>query len=35
MADTIASVKQPQKTTQDYSGCHSYCRNIITFYLKR
>jgi len=35
MADTFASVKQPQKTTQDYSGCHSYCRNIITFYLKR
>jgi len=35
MADTIASVKQPQKTTQDYSGYHSYCRNIITFYLKR
>ena len=35
MADTVTSVKQPQKTTQGRSGHHSYCRNIITFYLKR
>jgi len=34
MADTVTSVKQLQKTTQDHCGCHSYCRNIITFYLK-